>query len=925
VLNLSWWVKRSILSRMDSPLHDKDAGGGGAPWRGGGLPNDPAPGHATAPGAGAWPFVDRDGKLRAVLEPFSGPSAGAVVVSGPPGCGRTRLAQEAVAFLRLRGRRAEWVTGTRGAAAIPLGALAHLLPVAGAGSDPTAAWQALLSALDTGNAGTRVVIGIDDAHLLDDLSAALVHKIVLTRLADVVVTVLGGAPAPDHVDSLWRDGLAARVELQPLTRSHVEQLLTAALMATPESRTTERLAQGSSGSAVLLRELVQAGQETGRLREVNGVWQWKGDTALTERLCAVVRSRLGEVADEERSVLELLAVGGALELDDLVAMSSAEVVAGLERRGLVVVEQAARRPVARFSQPLHAQVLCAQMPQAAAGAFRSRLAGTPSVRRWAQEEPLRIATLLIQLHGPPRDQRALARAAAQANAGSDHELAERLARAALDEGPDPAASVALAEALRWQGRSEEAASISEEVAPLPMGPCQRKGLALTSMLNLFYGLGRPQEALAFAAPDADGAGTPAGAVAAVGHVLRLSAGESWKAEEPAPETAPRTPSARRLLVWGGVVRSNRLALLGQTDAALASTHQASRVLEECTEDTEASFARASLHQSEWMALELGGRIEEAEARAAEHHRATMARPASATDAVAALGRGSTAVAAGRLLEAVRWLTEAAARLQESDPLGSLPLCRAKQAQTYALLGDPDRARSALMGAHAHPSVRVFEPEAFLADAWCAAVTGEDREAREAAMRAVASANGMGQHAVTARALDTAARLGLAIEVTGMLQDLSVELGGRWFAAFAAHADAAARGSGEALEAVAAEFRTLGALVLAADAYAAAAKAHRYGGHRRRASAAGARATVLSRAAGGLRTPALDQLTPYELSTREREIATLAADGVSNRSIARRLVLSVRTVETHLAHVYDKLGINNRAALREALSGKSPPQ
>ncbi|MGW2642070.1 LuxR C-terminal-related transcriptional regulator [Streptomyces sp. NPDC001348] len=51
-----------------------------------------------------------------------------------------------------------------------------------------------------------------------------------------------------------------------------------------------------------------------------------------------------------------------------------------------------------------------------------------------------------------------------------------------------------------------------------------------------------------------------------------------------------------------------------------------------------------------------------------------------------------------------------------------------------------------------------------------------------------------------------------------------------------------------------------------------------------------------------------------LTAREREIATLASTGMTNAGIAAALVLSVRTVETHLRQVYRKLGVSNRAAL-----------
>lgn len=58
----------------------------------------------------------------------------------------------------------------------------------------------------------------------------------------------------------------------------------------------------------------------------------------------------------------------------------------------------------------------------------------------------------------------------------------------------------------------------------------------------------------------------------------------------------------------------------------------------------------------------------------------------------------------------------------------------------------------------------------------------------------------------------------------------------------------------------------------------------------------------------------DQLTPQEL-----QIATLVAQGLTNREIGAQIFLSPKTVEYHLRHVYTKLGIASRADLATALS------
>jgi DNA-binding CsgD family transcriptional regulator len=63
-----------------------------------------------------------------------------------------------------------------------------------------------------------------------------------------------------------------------------------------------------------------------------------------------------------------------------------------------------------------------------------------------------------------------------------------------------------------------------------------------------------------------------------------------------------------------------------------------------------------------------------------------------------------------------------------------------------------------------------------------------------------------------------------------------------------------------------------------------------------------------------------------LTVREREIAVLVADGMANRVIAAKLVLSERTVETHVRNVLAKLGLSNRtqiAAWAARLRAPSP--
>ena len=101
---------------------------------------------------------------------------------------------------------------------------------------------------------------------------------------------------------------------------------------------------------------------------------------------------------------------------------------------------------------------------------------------------------------------------------------------------------------------------------------------------------------------------------------------------------------------------------------------------------------------------------------------------------------------------------------------------------------------------------------------------------------------------------------------------------------------------------------MGDLVGAVDAAAHAALAYRRHGLRGSALGCSTRADALAQQCGGASTSALRQASePLPLTAREREIVMLIADGLSNRAVAERLTLSVRTAESHIYQAMLKTG------------------
>jgi hypothetical protein len=113
--------------------------------------------------------------------------------------------------------------GTTSARALPLGALGDW--VESADTSDLGVVRDVIDALTSSSDGSRVVIGVDDVLLLDDLSTFVVHQIVQRGTAKVVLTVRDGSPIPDATRELWEVGQFDRLALQPLSRAETTELV----------------------------------------------------------------------------------------------------------------------------------------------------------------------------------------------------------------------------------------------------------------------------------------------------------------------------------------------------------------------------------------------------------------------------------------------------------------------------------------------------------------------------------------------------------------------------------------------------------------------------------------------------------------------------------------------------------------------------
>ena len=865
----------------------------------------------------SWKFVGRVGDLTRLVETANAAPGRGIVFGGAAGIGKSRLLREGLRALDAD-RLAIWTAAaTAATSGLPLGSLAPTLPPdqpAGGTSVVLLRWA--VEALDRQAAGRPLVVAIDNAHLLDPLSAALIYYLARSERATVLGTVRAGANAPESVRALWTDDLVDRIELDPLTMAETTSLLWAVLGGPVDTTSVERLWQLSQGNALLLRELVLAARAAGKIMERYGVLSLTGMPELAPSLTEVVDARIGLLTPEVRTVLELVALGEPIGLALLTKATDPTAVETAEERHLIRVVRDGRRTTVRLAQPLYGEIVRQRCPVTRVRRLFGTLAGliedTGSCRR---DDLLRVALWRLE-SDTAKDPGQLLAACHLAFATYDVPLATRLGQAAMALGGGIAAAQSLAATLICVGRSAEALRVLDESETLITTETQRMRWLTIRAITTFWGLG-DESTITRMAEVADQFQEPHNQawILAVESAMRLDHGEYATALTLARKVldCPASPPKPRLLAH------NTMAYLRAARGAPVMTIQALADFDTSTAmQAGAPYVQVAVELTRGTALILSGDLPAIDAMiAAEFSGMVNAGNFRVGAGYLSIIRAQAARLRGSISEAANAAAQAAAALQDGKVYTGF--AHAERAHAAALAGDAARAADAMAEADRtqSPTMAILQPWIEHARVWTLASAGRLDEAVSVATELVDRLRAEKFLGHEVLALHDLVRLGQIDEANvARMHTLAASVEGRYAAVAAAQAGALASADGERLLAAADAFAALGMTLYAAEAATGAVTLLRV-----------ARSTSTPRASQRLvelralcpeaRTPALAVRQP-ELTGRERQIARLAAVGVSSKEIAEQLYLSSRTVDNHLMRVYAKLGVAGRTELAAAL-------
>lgn len=875
------------------------------------------------------PLVGRDHELDLASQALRSGSTAAVLLVAEAGAGKSTLAEAIAAalseeFIVMR------VHGSPSLSNVPYGVLAPYL--VDLPEDPTSSHIAILRAfwaqferLREGRKQPLLLL-VDDAHELDEATANVIVDLITANWAKVVASARPRPGLPAPMMQLWYDSLAERIDLGHLGRDDVGEVCENLLGATVLASTVQLLWAASEGNPLLLTCLVEDARAAGALAKRNGVWILNGALATDgAALTGFVRNQLLRRTVQERDALTMIALAEPVSMEALEEDFGVDLLQNLVENQLLVASGGG--DMLRLRHPIYAEAIRSMISASRSLQLHQQLAWRLEQHQTSEAALLRRVTWSLE-SGVKVPERQLLRASVHAARTFQNDAAISLAMM-LAEGPAKAhAQLAASRAHFNAGRYVEASKAYAEAARAfaETGRASENGKSgkrkwtggaalLHSLLEQFL-----------QSDNGNGTGRPSGLASReheAGELLArlLTLDLSGDFEElarllEAPETAAVVADdagpARAFLL---ALRADLLRAKGDPVQAHSVAQQAAAYADMDPEEL-FFYSEFVLYRKVAAALDAGDWV------GAEEHLAAYEAESGA--GLMTFGgtiqyfRGLSGLRQGHHGEAFKVLRPAVEMLRLNDPQQLLIPATAMAAYAGVRAGETGSARALLEGFD-DPAPRGGGPDALLAPVFAAAAKealDRDGSGIQRLQDLVVGACGSLPAGVELQALSLWLELGSAAAAQRTVEHGGT-MSGAWASAWTRFATA--RGSRDTRTVLSSGdyLRALGQMRLARDCYSLALSLSEGNGDRAAARQAAAGKDACDHALGEKRSApatAVPSVATVQLTRRERDIIALAASGLSDRQIADKLMVSVRTVEGHLYRSYAKLGIRSREEL-----------
>ncbi len=295
-----------------------------------------------------WSGVARNADAEKVRDELLADGRMGIVITGERGVGKTLVGRTALAGFgpdvhTVQLRSSGPGTGT------PYGCLAFTiarLPQSALGS-PTAILHGITSLIRDDAAGRECVILLDNAGDVDELSTGVLLNLVQTRTARLILTAQRTTDLPADFYWLITSGQLAEVRLANMTELETLDVLQAGLGHRVSTALASQMHELVGGSPTLLQAVVSEQIERGNLVLAGSVWTLMDEVVLDGRTALedIVRARYARESPVEREVIDVLSCARTMPLARLAKMFSPGIIADMEDAGQIVVDRTGRHHV----------------------------------------------------------------------------------------------------------------------------------------------------------------------------------------------------------------------------------------------------------------------------------------------------------------------------------------------------------------------------------------------------------------------------------------------------------------------------------------------------------------------------------------------------------------------------------------------------